>query len=76
MAEDIKEMVEEIKAFCEDRKDTLDNMKDFCVALQVLLGWVTFYSLYNTKPHHSEVVNLGALKRQFFLSFPDRAEAN
>lgn len=31
-------MVEEIRVFCEDHKDVLDDMKEFRVALQGLLG--------------------------------------
>lgn len=38
VAEDIKEMVGEINAFCDIHKGTLDNMKDFHFALLVLLG--------------------------------------
>ncbi|KAF5319447.1 hypothetical protein D9619_008435 [Psilocybe cf. subviscida] len=37
VAEDIKEMVEEIRVFCEGHIDGLDNMKDFCLALLGLL---------------------------------------
>ncbi|KAF5327863.1 hypothetical protein D9619_004595 [Psilocybe cf. subviscida] len=38
VAEDIKEMVDEIKVFYEDHKDTLDKMKDFRLALVDLLA--------------------------------------
>ncbi|KAF5319470.1 hypothetical protein D9619_008400 [Psilocybe cf. subviscida] len=38
VAADIKEMVQEIKVFCEDHKDALDDMNDFRVALQGLLA--------------------------------------
>ncbi|KAF5319505.1 hypothetical protein D9619_008402 [Psilocybe cf. subviscida] len=38
VAEDVKEMLEEIKIFCERHKDSINDMKDFCLALQCLLG--------------------------------------
>ncbi|KAF5326652.1 hypothetical protein D9619_004745 [Psilocybe cf. subviscida] len=37
VAEEIQEMVGEIKDFCDEHKDALADMKDFCLALQGLL---------------------------------------
>ncbi|KAF5319167.1 hypothetical protein D9619_008416 [Psilocybe cf. subviscida] len=38
VAEDIKELVEEIKVFCDGHKEALNNMKDFRLAIHGLLG--------------------------------------
>lgn len=38
VAKDIKEMMEEIMVFCDDNKESLNNMKDFRLALQDLLA--------------------------------------
>ncbi|KAF5319560.1 hypothetical protein D9619_008417 [Psilocybe cf. subviscida] len=38
IAEDIKEMIEEIKSFCNDHEGVVDNMNDFSIALQGLLA--------------------------------------
>ena len=43
-------MVEEIRVFCEDHKDALDDMKEFRLALQGLLACVPSFSLQRRAP--------------------------